>query len=159
MSARCRREAVAFGARQEVSVGKLDAFKTALDAVRVMQDMATAAHNVELNKTVADAYGAVASAYAEAIELREENLSLKRELESAKDRRALREHIKRDRDVYYFDTLTAGYHVGPFCAQCFDDNEKLITLRFSHEKERGSLQWYCGVCNKTSDSSNARTTK
>lgn len=64
--------------------------------------------------------------YGENIKLKEENFSLKRELEKAKDFTELKSKLIH-KDNHYF-IKENDKEDGPFCTKCFDADNKLIRL-------------------------------
>ncbi len=128
-------------------MGAVESFKIALDAFRVMQDLAGSAASAELNRRIAEAYAAVTTAYADAIELREENVNLKRQLADDSEQRALREALSREGDVYWLRPPPPGHHDGPFCMLCSDVDHKLVTVTefTTHDSKP---EWRCRKCNQ-----------
>jgi hypothetical protein len=130
----------------------LDRIKTALDVMRALQDVAETAADAELNRSVADAYAAVARAYEEAIDLRAENDRLRRQVDDDSERKALRRTLRREGEVYRLQDPPEGYHPGPFCMHCADADDRFISLIPSGNRECLT----CPHCEWTVDRPDAR---
>lgn len=128
----------------------------AIEAGKRLMEFANASKNGEFIQKASEAHSAAMLAAGEAITLREENFRLRRELDAANERRNMRHAMKRDENVYYLDPVPPGSHVGPYCMLCFDDNDKLISLRPEGAQGNGRFSWKCLKCGKYCGSSMAR---
>ena len=73
-----------------------------------------------------------------AMQIQEENLELKSQLQALKEALHKKEQLKFDGDVYWLeDDQTKD---GPFCSKCFDNKDTLVRL---HEDGPG---WFCYTC-------------
>jgi hypothetical protein len=83
---------------------------------------------------------------AAALDLQQENLSLREQVQALEAQLRLREDFQWD-GVVYWAKEQDGKRDGPFCPRCKDGNSKLARL-FKLDRGQGRYLWACSVCGK-----------
>lgn len=108
-------------------------YNTAKEAIKDAVSLAQQSDNIQLYKSVLDAYNAAIELMSENADLREEIKKLKKEIE-------LKETVHKRGDAYY-KMNDDGNEEGPYCMNCWDSNHKLI-----HYRHLSGERYYCHTC-------------
>ena len=85
-----------------------------------------------------------------ALACREENLALKERLKDLEEKQTIKDQLYFDGRVYWLGTdITHNHENGPFCASCYDKDEKLIRLQFWPGGTSLPNKYKCLVCSMT----------
>lgn len=127
-----------------------DVIKTigsAIEAVKILADLAKTAKNADAKMAIADLSVALADIKLEVAALKEENLRLAGELRSAIEKPDRRDSIMLQDGVYFVKGGTPDApNDGPFCTRCFDVDDNLIRLTEFTGAFRTFGRWKCPEC-------------
>lgn len=128
----------------------LSALKTATEIVRYLRSAEKGLETAEFKLKLAELAESLAEVKLQLVDAQEENSLLRQEIRTLKIRRNLRSEIEL-RDCTYVATHgeIPGYGKGPWCTNCFDSAETLITLHHKWSSSIGnvsSYRWECPSC-------------
>ena len=83
----------------------------------------------------------------EALEMQEENLTLRTRVKDLEEKVRLREELAFDGELYWMQNPD-GKREGPFCQKCYDSGGKLIRLQKGQDRAARS-EWLCFDCEST----------
>lgn len=125
----------------------LNSLKSATDIARIIKDSSTTLENAEINYKVAELMIALANAKSDLADV--QGLLLEKDSTIAKLTSKLEIRSLMEWDSPYYWKKDNEKRDGPFCAKCYDSEEKLIHLQYL---SNGS--WCCQECkNAVRDSS------
>lgn len=99
-------------------VREMGIYNTAKEAIKDAVSLAQQSDNIQLYKSVLDAYNATIELMSENNELREEVTLLKNELN-------IKKNIVKIEDAYYVKLEDESLE-GPYCMHCYDANKTLV---------------------------------
>lgn len=118
-------------------VKKMGIYSTAKETIKDAVSLAQQSDNIQLYKSVLDAYNA-------AIELMSENAELREEIKELKNKMDIAKQLEFDNDAYYRRNDEKA-NDGPYCTNCWDGEHKLIRL---HVNSSGAGDYVCPRCKK-----------
>jgi len=125
----------------------LTSVKTATEIAKMLKDSDLSLEKAEMKLKLAELVSSLADVKLEAAKIQELLLEKDRLIRDLKDTQSLKEKLTWRAPVYYL--LTQNGEEGPFCPQCYDNNQKIIRLQ-TYERDC----WYCMTCVKTFYSQN-----
>ncbi|MET2849019.1 hypothetical protein ABXV23_20005 [Vibrio owensii] len=120
----------------------LGSIKAASDIAKLIKDSGSTLEQAEFKLQTAELISALADAKVEAADLQLELVSRNQKIQELEELLVQRESVIWEKP-YYFTENEKGKD-GPFCAQCYDNSDKLIRLQGG---DRGI--WGCHTCNIT----------
>ena len=111
--------------------------KTALSITKEIREIADNVATAELKLKIADLTEQLANIRLQAVDLAEENNSLKQQIEKMNSPPEMEY-----RDNVYFKLDGDG----PFCPTCYDNNGKMIRIAEVEEVFRDMCKYMCNVC-------------
>lgn len=83
-----------------------------------------------------------------ALNLQEENLALREEIEKLRGGRRVGPGLEFSDGVYWL--LEGDERVGPYCPRCYDEQQQLVEL-LDGSRYVGKTRWICTGCNRVFD--------
>jgi transposase-like protein len=120
----------------------LKSVKTATEIAKMLKDSDLSLEKAEMKLKLAELVSSLADAKLEVAEIQELLLEKDKLIRDLKEAQSLKEKMTWRDPVYYL--VTQNGEEGPFCPQCYDNNQKAIRIQ---TYERGS--WHCLTCEKT----------
>ena len=121
--------------------------KTATKIAKMLKEGGRSLGKAEMKLKLAELVSSLADAKLEVVKIQELLLEKDRLIRDLKEAQSLKEKLIWRAPVYYLPTQNG--EEGPFCPQCYDNNQKVIRLQTFG---RGS--WYCTTCEKHFSSQN-----
>lgn len=118
-------------------VKKMGIYSTAKETIKDAVSLAQQSDNIQLYKSVLDAYNA-------AIELMSENADLREEIKELKGQMGIEKQLVFDRDVYYVKN-DDGENEGPYCTTCWDVDRKLVRLSKGYSAAGDYVCHHCKI--------------
>lgn len=125
-------------------ISLLASFDTALSFGERIKEIVGKTKNEELNSTISKLLKELIDLRKQHAKLTDELLAKDTEIKKLKQQNYFRENLFLDKEKhgYMFNcTPPKGYHEGPYCQNCFDDKEKLISLNVN---KNGAIS--CPAC-------------
>ena len=119
----------------------LSSVKTATEIAKLLRDSNLSIEKAEAKLKLAELVNSLADAKLELAQLQEVMLGKDRRIQELEESLNLKEKLTWRDPVYYLETKDS--EEGPFCPQCYDNNQKVIRLQTFEEGH-----WHCMTCDK-----------
>ena len=121
----------------------LTALKAAIDIADVLKNSTSSLKDAEMKLKLADLIGKLADTKLSMAEIQTLLLEKDETINSLEKSLKLKEKLEFDGAIYWLPKETGGKD-GPFCQQCFDNDDKIIRLQYDDEYKHE--HWYCLTC-------------
>jgi hypothetical protein len=130
-----------------IAVG-LSSIKTALDITKDFRNIDNSFKNAEMKSKLIDLMDALSDAKLALYDVRDENLELREQIKTLKEKLTQKDEIIFRDGHYYRAEAVEGKPDGPFCSNCYSDNEKLILLESTPGGLKRLGKYLCPKCNR-----------
>jgi hypothetical protein len=128
----------------------IQSLKTATDMVKGIRQATSSLEDASVKFQIAELTNALADLKLALVEIKEENIELREKLSEISKSQSLRSLLEPKENVYLpISGEINGYGKGPWCTNCFDEKEKLVTLHHKVSMAIGdfvSYKWECPSC-------------
>ncbi|MGL4604677.1 MAG: hypothetical protein ACRCU9_11080 [Iodobacter sp.] len=141
-------------------VSAMESFKTITEIVRGIKQAAKSLEDAQINYQIAELTNALADLKLALADVKEENIALREEINSLKKSIDLRSLLTIKDNVYLpVSGEIDGYGKGPWCTNCYDSNDILVTLHQKSSIVIGDYTSYKLECPKCKSSTSAQKNK
>ena len=119
-------------------VKKMGVYSTVKDTIKDAVTIAQKSDNIQLYKSILDAYNA-------AIELMGENVDLKERIKELESQKVTGDMLEFNNNAYWVKKEDGSVD-GPFCSKCWDSEKKLVRMHVVNIKEKAKAA-KCPNCN------------
>ncbi|MFA6500209.1 MAG: hypothetical protein WC256_07720 [Desulfurivibrionaceae bacterium] len=125
----------------------LGAIKSAADIAKLIKDSGASLEQAEVKLKIAELISSLADAKIELAEVQVQLSNKDKEIESLQERLSVKNTVVWEKPYYW--VVKESEKDGPFCQQCYDNEQKLIRLQGG-----GTKAWVCKTCKATVTDSN-----
>jgi len=117
----------------------LGSIKTATDIAKLIKDSGASLEQAEIKLQIAELISSLADAKIELAEVQAQLSDKDKYIEALNEQINIKKSVTWERPYYW--VIKGKNKDGPFCQQCYDNNQKLIRLQGG-----GTRPWRCKTC-------------